>query len=69
MKLKANWRAVFRKAWSIRLGVIAGVFSGLEVVLPMFVDAMPRSVFATLAMLTAVGAVVARLMAQPKADL
>lgn len=69
MSLKPNWRDIFRKAWSIRLGVLAGLFSGAEVILPLFMDAMPRNVFALLSMLSVLGAVVARLVAQPKADL
>lgn len=69
MKLKSNWGDVARKAWSIRLGVLAGLFSGAEIVLPLFVDTMPRALFAALSMLAVMGAVVARLIAQPKADL
>ena len=68
MTLKPNWREIFRKAWSIRLGVLAGLFSGAEIVLPLFADAFPRNVFALLSMLTVMGAVVARLISQPKAD-
>lgn len=69
MKLKPNWRDIVRKAWSIRLGVLAGLFSGAEVVLPLFMDAMPRHLFAALSFVTVLGAVVARIVAQPKADL
>lgn len=69
MTLKDNWKAILRKAWSIRLGVLAGLFSGLEVILPLFADSVPRNVFAVLSMVTVLGAVVARLLAQPKADL
>ena len=43
MTLKPNWREIFKKAWSIRLGVLAGLFSGAEVVLPLFVDSLPRN--------------------------
>lgn len=69
MKLKNNWTEVLKKAWSIRLGVLAGLFSGAEVILPLFMDTMPRHVFALLSMVAVMGAVVARLVAQPKADL
>ena len=69
MELKSNWSDIARKAWSIRLGVLAGLFSGAEIVLPLFVDTMPRAVFATLSMLAVMGAVIARLISQPKADL
>ena len=69
MTLKQNWRDIFRKAWSIRLGVLAGLFSAAEVILPLFVDTMPRHIFAVLSFVAVMGAVVARLVAQPKADL
>jgi hypothetical protein len=35
MKLVANWRAVLRCAWSIRLMILAGLLSGVEVALPL----------------------------------
>ena len=69
MKLKPNWRNIARKAWSFKLGVIAGMFSGLEIILPLFVDSFPRSTFAILSFIAAVGAVISRLIAQPKANL
>ena len=69
MTLKPNWREIFRKAWSIRLGVLAGLFSGAEVVLPLFMDSIPRNIFAVLSFVAVMGALVARLIAQPKADL
>lgn len=69
MTLKDNWSEIFRKAWSIRLGLLAGLFSGGEVILPLFIDTMPRHIFATLSFVAVMGAVVARLVAQPKADL
>ena len=69
MRLKENWRDIAGKAWSFRLGLISGLFSGLEVILPLFVDSFPRNTFAILSFITVVGAVVARLVAQPKAKL
>lgn len=64
MKLYDNWKTIVRKAWSIRLMLIAGLLSGCEVVLPLFSEAIPRSVFASLSMLAVSGAFVARLVAQ-----
>lgn len=64
MKLYDNWRDIVRKAWSIRLMVLAGVLSGVEVVLPFFSHAMPRGVFAALSGVTVGAAFVARLIAQ-----
>ncbi len=66
--LVPEWKWLVRKAWSIRLVVLAGLLSGCEVVLPLFVDSLPRHVFAVLSILAAIGAGVARVMAQPKMD-
>jgi hypothetical protein len=46
--------------------VLAGVCSGAEIFLPLFVDSMPRLYFAVLALMASVGGIVARLLAQPK---
>lgn len=64
MKLLPDWREILRKAWSIRLMILAGLLSGLEAIIPFFVDALPRGVFAVLSVLTISGAFVARLVAQ-----
>lgn len=64
MKLYDNWREILRKAWSIRLMLLAGLLTGCEVILPLFIDAMPRNVFAILSLLAVSGAFVARLVAQ-----
>jgi len=64
MKLLSNWRNILKKAWSIRLLVIAGLLSGLEVILPYFADAMPRGVFSALSLAVICSAFVTRLLAQ-----
>ena len=64
MKLIANWREILRYAWSIRLMILAGVLSGVEVILPLFADCCPRGLFAALSLLTISGAFVARIVAQ-----
>ncbi len=64
MKLLADWREILRRAWSIRLMIVAGLLSGIEVALPFFADAMPRGVFAALSVLIVMAALVARLVAQ-----
>ncbi|WP_029073585.1 hypothetical protein [Kaistia adipata] len=63
--LVSNWRAVLCRAWSIRLLLLAGVLSGVEVALPLIgVEAIPPRVFATLSGIVAAAAFVARLLAQ-----
>lgn len=64
MKLVPEWKRVVKKAWSIRLGVIAAIFSGVEVILPLFADSFPRHIFAVLSFFAVVGAVVARVVLQ-----
>ena len=65
MRLIYNWKHILKHAWSIRLILLAGVLSGVEVILPLFVDAVPRGVFAVLSLVVSGGGVVARLVAQP----
>lgn len=68
MKLLTNWKRILKKAWSIRLLILAGVLSGIEVVLPFFSDAIPRGPFAVLSFLAVAAAFVARLVAQKDMD-
>lgn len=66
MKPVANWRAVLKRAWSVRLMLLAGLLSGLEVALPLLGDRLPipAGAFAALSGLTVAGAFVTRLFAQ-----
>lgn len=59
-----DWRRVLRRAWSIRLVLLGAALSGVEVFLPLFSDAVPRSLFALLSIAACVGGAVARLVAQ-----
>lgn len=64
MKPIADWRTVLRKAWSLRLMLLAAVLSAVEVALPFFQPDLPRGLFALLSAVTVGGAFVARLVAQ-----
>lgn len=64
MNIDADWKIIIKKAWSIRLMLLAGLLSAVEVVLPFFSDVMPRGVFAALSGLSVGGAFVARLVAK-----
>lgn len=66
MKLTDNWRAVLRKAWSVRLMLLAGLLSGLEVALPLLEGwlPVPAGTFAALSGITTAGAFYARFVAQ-----
>lgn len=66
LKLVPNWRDVLRYAATIKLFLLAGVFSGAEMALP-FIDqfiSIPRGVFAALTFVTSCCGLVARLVAQ-----
>ena len=64
MKLIPNFKATFHKLWSVRLGLISGIFSGAETVLPLFIDSFPRGIFASLSMVAAIGVVISRAIQQ-----
>ncbi len=64
MKLLPDWKRLVRKAWSIRLMFLAGLFSLVEILLPLFVEVMPRGIFAALTLISVTGAFVSRLVAQ-----
>lgn len=66
MTLLGDWKRVARRAWSVRLMALAALLSGVEVVLPLFVNAFPRNVFAVLSFVAVVSAAVARFVAQPR---
>lgn len=66
MKLVADWRHVLRKAWSVRLILLAGLLTGIEVALPLLGDAypIPTGLFAIASFFVTVAAFVMRLVSQ-----
>lgn len=64
MKLLDDWKNILKRAWSIRLWALAAVFEASGVVLPLFVDTMPRTTFSVLALVAAAGGIWARLVEQ-----
>lgn len=66
MTLKHNWREIVRYAWSIRFIFLCGLLSGIEFILPVFMDnpPIPRGLFASLAFFISVAAFLARLLVQ-----
>lgn len=61
-----DWRRVARRAWSIRLSIVAAIFTAAEVVVPLFGEVLPRGLFVLLAFSASIGAAIARLVAQPE---
>ena len=64
LHLAPDWRDILRRAWSARLILLAGVLTGIEVVLPLFWSDLPRGLFAGLSGVVTAGALVARVVAQ-----
>ena len=64
MQLYDNWKEIMRRSWSLRFIIMAGILSGIEVILPFFSDEIPRNLFAVLSFLAVAAAFVARLVAQ-----
>lgn len=67
MKLLSNWQNVLKRAWSVRLLVVAAILSGCEVLLPIirdFIYPIPSYLFAGMSFIFTVAAALARLVAQ-----
>ena len=64
MHFYPNYKEIVRRSWSLRFIILAGVLSGLEVILPFFSDEIPRNIFAALSFVAVSAAFVARLVAQ-----
>ena len=66
MTLYSNWRVILRKAWSIRLMLLAGALSGIEALVTIYPDALhlERGTLAVIVPLIIAAALVARLVAQ-----
>lgn len=66
MKLIDDWHWVIRKAWSIRMAVVAAIFSGAEVLVPMLQTAMPHGIFAALSFVAVAGGFISRFVVQDR---
>ncbi len=66
MQLIEDAKTVLLKAWSVRLALLAAVFSAMEVALPFFAPFVPPHTMAILAVVASSGAAIARVVAQPK---
>jgi hypothetical protein len=68
IRLVDNWRTVLTRAWSVRFGVLAGLFEGLNIFLQITVERLPE---VSLPLRVAAGgcacaALVSRFIAQPE---
>lgn len=64
MTLRNDWRHIMRKAWSMRLMILAGILTALEVILPLFAEDVPRGFFVGMNLLIIPAAMVARVVSQ-----
>lgn len=65
MRLIDDFGRVFTKLWSVRLAILAGLLSGVEVILPLFQSDFPRGWFAVASFVVTMASIVARAVAQP----
>jgi hypothetical protein len=67
MSLIWNWRQVLKRAWSIRLTLLASALGAAELAVQVFMDEPPigRGAFAALGAVVSFSAAVARVVAQP----
>lgn len=64
--LISNWREVLRRAWSVRLLLLAGILSAAEIALPIIreIYMVPTGLFLILSMIATASALIARIVAQ-----
>ena len=68
MKLKPNARKIIRHSRTVRMAALSGLMSGAGAILPLFEDNIPRSLFAILALVFAVSAMVFSVMYNPRTE-
>lgn len=66
MNLRDDWKNIVKKAWSVRLMLLAALLSGVEVCLSFLggIPGITQGVFAAIAGLVSMAALAARLVAQ-----
>ena len=65
MKFIDDFHTVWRKAWSVRLLLLASVLAGCEAILPIFQPEQPSPWWSVLTFAVVAGALWARFIAQP----
>ena len=65
MTLLDDWKAILKKAWSVRFNALATVLTGADIMLQTFKpEGAPNVLFAVLAGVATMAAMVARVVAQ-----
>jgi len=60
-----DWKRLWIKLWSVKLALIAGLLSGIEAAVAIWIDGRP-AILALGVMAISFGAAVSRIVAQPK---
>lgn len=68
MALIPDWRLVLRRAYSVRLALLAAVLGGLELLLQFVAPERPDGAFIALSVAINIAAALARIVAQPKLE-
>ena len=63
-KVGPSWRAVLKKAWSVRFNAMAAGFMALEMTVPFLTTKVPPYVFVSLGLVASIGAIWARVLIQ-----
>jgi peptidoglycan/LPS O-acetylase OafA/YrhL len=66
MKLLADWRQLLRRAWSVRLALLAAVLGAVDIGVQFLAATRPDPWIAMGAALCSLASAVARIVAQPK---
>jgi hypothetical protein len=69
MKLVANWRRILKRSWSVWCAVVAAISGSVQLILPLFQDAIPRVPFAVLTIVAALLGIAARVIEQKELHL
>ena len=64
MRLVQDWKRVLRRAWSVRLNLLAAALTGATAALPAFMGVVPPMWLLALCTIVPLAAAVARLVAQ-----
>lgn len=64
MKLIENWKCVLKRSTAFWLAVGSAALSAAELTLPLFTSVVPPKLFASLSMVTAIAAAMARVIHQ-----
>lgn len=58
------WRVILRKAWSVRLNLLATLFLAMELIVPFLTNRVPPYLFVILALVSVIGSTWARVLIQ-----